>query len=119
MSIISTVLDVIQSNLMQTADNAVFMLTSPQAWEQFMSLFGLSQFLIALLGFTAISLATSKDEKKRRLACLFGLAGQPFWIYATIHTSSIGMFLISIGYTAVWGRGVWAAYGSKWFKKKK
>lgn len=118
MSILSAIFEGLRNNLIETAAGVGSMFSSVAAWEQFLSLFGLSQFLIALLGFTAISFATSKNDKLRRQACLYGLAGQPFWIYSTLHTQSIGMFLITLGYTVVWGRAVWITYLADKFKKK-
>lgn len=118
MNIFEAIVEGVKNNLAETGAKVSGMFTSPEAWQQFLSIFGLSQFMIALLGFIAIAFATSKNEKLRRRACLFGLAGQPFWIYSTLHTGSIGMFLITIGYTVVWGRAVWLTYLADKFKKK-
>ena len=42
----------------------------------------IDQIGIAMLGCTAIWLSQDEREERRRLACLFGMAAQPFWYYA-------------------------------------
>ena len=37
----------------------------------------------------------------------FGLAGQPFWLYATFTDGQLGMFAVSCAYTVVWAMGMW------------
>ena len=70
----------------------VLFITSEQVW-------------IALLGVTAIALSQSTDVKKRRWACIFGLAGQPFWFYMTYKQNSWGVFILCLFYTLAWLRG--------------
>ena len=64
------------------------------------------QVWIALLGVTAIALSQSTDVKKRRWACIFGLAGQPFWFYMAYKQNSWGVFILCLFYTMAWARGV-------------
>jgi hypothetical protein len=71
------------------------------------------------LGFYAIKSALDEDEATRKRACWFGLVGQPFWLYSTISSGSIGMFLVSCGYTYVWGRSFWKLWLRDYFVKKK
>lgn len=67
----------------------------------------IDQLGIACTGVTAIFLTQSKKEKLRRCACLFGLAGQPFWIYSTFHTAQWGILALTSLYTIAWAKGVW------------
>lgn len=67
----------------------------------------MEQFGIALLGVTAIFLSQSPDAARRRFACLFGLAGQPFWFYAAWKAGQWGILALSFLYTWAWARGVW------------
>ena len=71
-----------------------------------------AQIAIAFLGVTAIFLSQSADARKRRFACLFGLAGQPFWFYSSFTAEQWGIFVLCFFYTAAWASGV----KSNWFK---
>ena len=58
---------------------------------------------------TAISTSPrsqDEDEHRRRFACLFGVAGQPFWLYESFRSEQWGIFVLSIIYTFAWLRGV-------------
>lgn len=65
------------------------------------------QLGIALFGVTAILLTQDPRPSRRRYACLFGLLGQPFWIYAAWKSQQWGTGLVSALYAAAWMRGVW------------
>ncbi|MFC3865887.1 hypothetical protein [Alcaligenes aquatilis] len=65
----------------------------------------IAQIGIALLGVTAIWLSQSRQEHLRRYACLFGLAGQPFWFWAAFDAQQWGIFAICFLYTLSWARG--------------
>ncbi len=67
----------------------------------------LEQFAIMLTGVTAVFLSQSKSERLRRFACLFGVAGQPFWFYAAWSAEQWGIFAMCFLYTFSWARGVW------------
>lgn len=67
----------------------------------------IEQFAIALTGVTAIWLSQSRSVKARRFACLFGLAGQPFWFWAAISAQQWGIVVLCCFYTVAWARGVW------------
>lgn len=67
----------------------------------------IDQIGIALTGVTAIFLTQSKHEWVRRFACLFGIAGQPFWFYAAINAGQWGIVALNCLYTIAWGKGVW------------
>lgn len=76
----------------------------------------MEQILIAFTGVVAIWLSQDKRENWRRYACLFGLAGQPFWFYSAYSTEQWGIFILSIFYTWAWFKGViinWIAPESK------
>lgn len=63
------------------------------------------QVLILLSGTIAVWLSQDQREQPRRYACLFGLAGQPLWIYSTAQAELWGMLALSIIYTAAWWKG--------------
>jgi hypothetical protein len=64
------------------------------------------QAVILLSGALAIWLTQVGSLKASRVACLIGLAGQPFWLYATCNAGQWGMFLLSVFYTGAWLMGV-------------
>lgn len=66
----------------------------------------IAQFAIALFGVTAIFLSQSADAQQRRYACMFGLAGQPFWFWSAISAEQWGIVLLCAFYTVAWARGV-------------
>lgn len=68
---------------------------------------GIEQLAIMLTGATAIFLSQSKSERLRKLACLFGMAGQPFWFWTTYVNEQWGIFAMCFLYTFSWARGVW------------
>jgi hypothetical protein len=72
----------------------------------------MEQLAIALTGGIAIWLVNDRRESWRRYACLFGFAGQPFWIHATYTAGSYGMLALTLLYTVAWARGVW----TNWIK---
>lgn len=65
------------------------------------------QLALATFGLTALWMATGNHPKARRWACVVGLAGQPLWLFASWQAEQMGMFLVSIAYTIVWGRAAW------------
>lgn len=67
----------------------------------------IAQVGILISGVTAIWLTQDKRQNWRRWACIFGLAGQPFWLYATISSEQWGMVAVCVLYTFAWVRGVW------------
>lgn len=73
----------------------------------------IDQIGIALCGVTAIALTQCKQDWLRRYACLFGMAGQPFWLYAAYSAEQWGIFGISFLYALAWGSGIW----QHWIKR--
>jgi hypothetical protein len=67
----------------------------------------IDQIGIALTGVTAIFLTQSKHEWLRRYACLFGIAGQPFWIWSALKAGQWGVLALTALYTVAWAKGVW------------
>lgn len=72
-----------------------------------------TQIGLALCGVTAVYLSQDARASRRRYACLFGLAAQPFWFVETIAASQWGMVALSLVYTASWARGFY----SHWIKR--
>lgn len=64
------------------------------------------QIMIAITGIIAIFLTQAESQKHQRYACLFGLAGQPFWLVSTYQAAQWGIFIVSIFYTLAWLKGV-------------
>ena len=73
----------------------------------------IDQIGIVLTGVVAVFLTQSKREYLRRYACLFGLAGQPFWFLAAIKAHQWGVFIVCVLYTAAWAKGFWTHWLSK------
>lgn len=65
----------------------------------------IAQVGIALTGVIAIYLSQSEALARRRYACLFGLAGQPFWLYSALSAEQWGIFTLCLCYTYVWWQG--------------
>ncbi|MFK3845326.1 hypothetical protein [Stenotrophomonas sp. NPDC078853] len=75
----------------------------------------IEQIAIAATGVTAIWLTQSKHEGVRRFACLFGLAGQPFWFASAISAEQWGIVVLCCFYTVAWARGAW----NNWLSPKR
>jgi hypothetical protein len=65
------------------------------------------QFAIPVLGVAAIWLSQDHRPRVARWACVCGLLGQPFWLYATWTAAQWGIFASCLLYTFSWGRGFW------------
>ena len=63
------------------------------------------QFAIALTGILAVWLTQDQRHSVQKYACLFGLAGQPFWFYTTYQAEQWGIFILSFFYTFAWAKG--------------
>lgn len=70
-----------------------------------MTAYTLTQIMIGICGAVAVGLTQSRYESRRRYACLFGLAGQPFWFYAAYTSQQWGIFFVCFLYTLAWLRG--------------
>lgn len=74
----------------------------------------IDQIAIAFTGATAIALSQS-SPRLQRYACLFGLAGQPAWIWSAWHAGQWGILALTALYTAAWAKGLW----THWIRKPK
>ena len=73
----------------------------------------IEQFGIALFGVTAIWLSQDSRPEFSKLACIFGLIGQPFWFYATWQAEQWGMFALCFLYSAAWIKG----FKTNWMRR--
>jgi hypothetical protein len=76
----------------------------------------IDQLAIACTGAIAVWLSQDARDTRRRWACWFGLAGQPFWLYTTWHAQQWGIFALAFVYTYAWWRGFrhhWLAKGAR------
>ncbi len=67
----------------------------------------IAQLGIACTGVTAIFLTQSTSKHVQRYACLFGIAGQPFWVWSAIEAHQWGILALTSLYAFAWGKGVW------------
>lgn len=74
----------------------------------------MEQIGIAMTGVVAIWLSQDARASWRRYACLFGIAGQPFWLYATYTAEQWGIFTLCFFYAYAWLKGV----RNNWFPAK-
>ena len=65
----------------------------------------ISQMAIAITGIISVWLSQDTCTSRRKYACWFGLAGQPFWFYVSYTEQQWGIFLLSFIYTFAWMRG--------------
>lgn len=62
----------------------------------------MEQLAIAFTGVTAIWLTQQNNEEWKKYACLFGLAGQPFWMYSAYTAQQWGILILTFFYTYSW-----------------
>jgi hypothetical protein len=72
------------------------------------------QTVILVSGALAIWLTQLGSLRASRAACVIGLIGQPFWLYATFTAAQWGMFALSLFYTGAWLAGI----RTYWLKRK-
>lgn len=73
----------------------------------------ISQLVIACTGMVAIYLTQQSKEYLKKYAPILGLLGQPFWYYTTLMNEQYGIFVLTLGYTYLWGLGLY----NSWFKE--
>ena len=66
----------------------------------------MEQVAIALTGIIAIWLTQQSNDSWKKYACLFGLAGQPFWFYSSYTAEQWGILVLTIFYTYSWYLGL-------------
>lgn len=89
----------------RTILTGLIVLSGVLAWA--FGLLPLHQLGIAAFGVTAVNLTQASDPRAQRWAPIFGLAGQPFWFYATSNAEQWGIFVVCFLYTLSWLRGLW------------
>ncbi len=67
----------------------------------------MTQIMIALTGVVAIWLTQQSNNSIKKYACLFGMAGQPFWFYSAYSNEQWGVFALCFFYTYSWGVGIY------------
>lgn len=72
------------------------------------------QGIIALSGIVAVILLLHPNKKLGRWGAFVGLAGQPFWLYATFVAGAWGMFIAAVLWADLW---CWVIYKS-WIEPK-
>ena len=66
----------------------------------------MEQVAIAMTGVVAIWLSQDARAGWRRWACIFGIAGQPFWFYAAYTAEQWGIFALCFLYSYAWLKGI-------------
>ena len=66
----------------------------------------MEQIAIALTGIIAIWLTQQSKDEWKKYACLFGIAGQPFWIYSAYNAEQWGILILTVFYTYSWCLGI-------------
>ena len=72
----------------------------------------IAQIGIAITGVVAIWLTQQSNEEWKKYACLFGLAGQPFWFYSAYTAQQWGIFVLCFFYAYSWYIG----FKNNWVK---
>ena len=65
----------------------------------------IEQIILGLTSAIAIYLSQSKNQYTK-YACLFGMAGQPFWFYAAYKAEQWGILVLCFFYAFAWGQGI-------------
>lgn len=67
----------------------------------------MDQIIIPILSLSSIYITQQKNESIKKYACLLGMMSQPFWFYSFYHAQQWGSFVTAIGFTFVWGLGIY------------
>ena len=61
-----------------------------------------------VIGFTGAFAAylSQTDGEYSKYACLFGIAGQPFWFYSAYQAEQWGIFVLCFFYAFAWAQGI-------------
>lgn len=74
----------------------------------------MDQVIIVITGMLSIWLTQQHRESWKRYACIIGIIGQPFFLYATYTASQWGMLILTMFYTYSWGLGIY----NNWFRSQ-
>lgn len=66
----------------------------------------IAQIGIAIFGVLAVWLSQESRIERRRWAPVFGLIGQPFWVWSAWSAEQYGILALCVLYTASWARGL-------------
>ena len=79
----------------------------------------ITQTSIALTGITAILITQLNKPQWQKYACVFGLAGQPFWIHSAATHAQWGVLTLTLAYTGIWALGMYNHWIKKWLHNRK
>ncbi len=65
------------------------------------------QIAVALLGIVAVWLSQARGAAWRRWGCVFGLLGQPWWLFSSWRAGQWELLAIAALLTLAWLRGLW------------
>ena len=66
----------------------------------------MTQFFMAVFGLCSIYMAMGNNPRLRKWAPVVGLAGQPFWAVFAWQSQGLGLAVLVLAYSAVYGRGI-------------
>lgn len=64
------------------------------------------QAAIGICGVVSAFLSQDASQDRRRWACVFGLAAQPFWFASAWEAHQYGVLVLCFVYAWLWARGV-------------
>ena len=65
----------------------------------------IDQGVISLCGALAVFLSQDRRAHRRRWACIFGMAAQPFWFDMAWRAHQYGVLALCLVYAVSWARG--------------
>lgn len=66
----------------------------------------IDQYILGLLGVTALLLSQDADDKCRKWAPVFGLCAQPLWFWTSWTHEQWGIVILCFFYTYGWIKGI-------------
>lgn len=75
----------------------------------------LIQLGIGFTGGVAIFLSQQSSPYLKKFACIFGLLGQPFWMWMAVDKGLWAVAALNLFYAYSWGVGLY----NNWIKKEK
>lgn len=75
---------------------------------------------IGIMVFGCLSIwFVSRREHWRRWGYIFGMCGQPFWIFTTLYHEQWGIAAVTLIYAYSWGQGIWFYWIQDWLRSRK